>query len=344
MRIVVTGAGGFIGSALLARLAATASAAGPRIEIVATDRPGAGLDDAVRRAASPAVTPLAGDIADPALLERLLAAPVDRVFHLAGVVSGAAEADFALGRRVNLDASVALLDALRRQAVAGGPVARFVMTSSIAVFGAPLPARIDDDTPAEPALSYGAHKRALELLIDDLARRGEVDGRALRLAGVLVRPPLPNGALSAFNSDLVREPLAGNNYTCPVGPDATLWVVSRRHTVDALERLAELPGEGVEQDATRAMGGGPTRPRPRRALTAPALPVSVRELVAAIGRADPGAARRVAYAPATAAQAALQAQFGAWPRDCAFDRARALGLSCDADADEVIRNHLQENT
>ncbi len=297
MRALVTGANGFIGRALVAALDAGQ-------DVVATDR-----DD--------------GDIADPAHLDRLFdAAPFDRVFHLAAVVSGAAEADFEAGRRVNLDATLGLLDRCRAQALRGECVVRFVHVSSIAVFGTPLPARIDDATAPAPSLSYGTHKRVAELLVDDATRRGELDGRALRLSGVVVRPPSRNGALSAFNSDVIREPLAGRDYACPVGPDATVWLTSRRAAVANLLRLAALDGAAIGA---------------QRAVTAPALAVSVAEIVAALGRIDAAAPARVRFEP----NAAIAAQFGRWPRDCTFARAESLGLVGAASIDALIRNHLE---
>jgi len=297
MRVLVTGADGFIGRALVHAL---------RVghDVIATDR-----ND--------------GDIADAAHLDRLFAdRPFDRVFHLAAVVSGAAEADFDAGRRVNLDATIGLLDRCRAQARRGGPVVRFVHASSIAVFGAPLPARIDDESEARPSLSYGTHKRIAELLIDDASRRGELDGRALRLSGVVVRPALPNGALSAFNSDVIREPLAGREVECPVGADATIWLTSRRAAVANLLHLGELDGAAIGA---------------RRAITAPALAISIAEIVGALGRIDAAAPARVRYAP----RPAIEAQFGRWPLDCSFARAESLGLVGEASIDARIRDHLE---
>jgi len=297
MHVLVTGAAGFLGSALVPALRAAGH------DVSATDK-----DD--------------GDIADPAHVARLFATPVERVFHLAAIVSGAAEADFDLGRRVNLDALLLLLDACRAQARRGGPVVRFVYASSIAVFGTPLPARIDDGTPPAPTLSYGTMKRVGELLIDDATRRGELDGRALRLSGVVVRPPLANGALSGFNSDVIREPLAGRDVECPVGPDATVWLTSRRAAIADLLRLAELDGAAIGA---------------QRAVTGAALALSIGEIVAALGRVDAGAPARVRFRP----RAAIEAQFGRWPRARSFARAHALGLSGEASIDTLIRDHLE---
>jgi len=320
MRVLVTGAGGFIGLALVDALAGAKTdffgAVPSDFSLALTDR--------VERpvGAPPGASWTRGEIDDLALLDRLFDRPVDVVFHLAGVVSGAAEADYALGKRVNLDATIALLERCRAQVAAGGPVARFVYASSIAVFGTPLPARIDDATALEPTLSYGAHKRACELLLDDCTRRGFIDGRALRLSGVVVRPPLANGALSSFNSDVIREPLAGRSYVCPVSPDATIWIVSLKHTIANLARLAQVDGS--------ALG-------PRRALTTPSLAVSIADIVAAIGRADPAAAERIRFDP----QPAIEAQFGRWPLDCSFERGRRIGLTCDTSIDDVIRTHRE---
>lgn len=303
---LVTGATGYLGDALCARL----RAGGARL--LRTDRAGPAADDFI-----------AGDITDAALQARLFAQPVGTLVHLAGVVSGAAEADFELGRRVNLDATLALLERCRLQAAAGGPVVRVFFSSSVAVYGVPLPARIDDDTPQQPTLSYGTHKRAIELLIDDYTRRGFIDGRALRLPGVVVRPPMPNGALSGFNSDLFREPLAGRDYDCPVGPDATLWIASLPTILAAIERVLALPAD--------ALGA-------RRTLNAPALAASCGEIVAALGRRDPQAPGRVRFAASPAP--ALLAQFGRWPLDRSFDRARALGLPADDTLDAIVADHL----
>jgi nucleoside-diphosphate-sugar epimerase len=196
----------------------------------------------------PRIQWISGDLSDPSVVRALIDHDVTGVFHLAGIVSGAAEADFDKGLRVNFDATrelaMAIAEPHRGQAsgrktespvspalpLARSPV-RFIHASSIAVYGVPLPLHIDDHTQPWPSLSYGAQKLACELLLADMSRRGMLDSLSLRLSGVVVRPALPNGALSAFNSDLIRETLAGRPIVSPVSALATLWLQSIEITV-----------------------------------------------------------------------------------------------------------------
>ncbi len=127
------------------------------------------------------------------------------IFHLAAVVSSHAEKDFDLGWRVNLDITRQLLEACRHQK----PDIRFVFTSSLAVYGGPLPEIVNDTTGVTPRSSYGTQKAMGELLVNDYSRKTFVDGRVLRLPTICVRPGRPNQAASSFVSSIIREPLNG---------------------------------------------------------------------------------------------------------------------------------------
>jgi D-erythronate 2-dehydrogenase len=302
---IVTGAAGFLGRAVVGELRRHHRIYG---DVIAADCVASEGVDCV------------GDIADPAHQSAIFISKPTYIFHLAGVVSGRAEADFVAGRRVNLDASLAFVERCRLQVQDGGPLVRFIYASSIAVFGVPPAEGMDDATPPAPCLSYGAHKRIVEVLIDDYSRRGFIDGRALRLSGVVVRPRQPNGALSAFNSDIFREPFAGRAYCCPLPSDATIWVSSLTHAVHNLLAVGEVDAARLDLS---------------RAITAPALCVSLTDIAAAIGRVNREAAARIVFAPDV--DMTLRDQFGSWPLRASFGRAAALALTVDCNIDDLIR-------
>src|SRR6185369_13695202 len=162
MRILVTGAAGYIGSALLRFLRARG------LEVIGTDQ------------SAPA--DVTGNVAYPPFARSLITPDTGAVFHLASLVSGGAEQNFELGTKVNLDATRDLLEACRL----AGQRPKFLFASSIAVYSGVE--AVTDETPPRPRLSYGTQKLVCELLIEDYTRRGFVEGTSLRLPTVMVRP------------------------------------------------------------------------------------------------------------------------------------------------------------
>lgn len=311
-RTLVTGAAGFVGAALARELLASL---GDHDTLLLTDS-----TDAVPAAAGRDARAhwLRGDLVDPRFRARLFEQPLDAVAHLAGIVSGAAEVDFDRGWRINVEATRAVLEACARQGRGGARAPRVVYASSIAVHGVPLPRRIDDDTPASPSLSYGTHKLIGELLVSELSRRGWIDGMSLRLAGVVVRPALPNGALSGFNSDLIRETLAGHRVTSPVSPEAVIWLQSLSSAVGAIAKALAMTGPA---------------PDGARVVQLPALAASIAEILAVISKVSArDALQLVDFRP----DPAIEPMFGRWPRDCDFSRARALGFAGDSSLEALI--------
>ena len=199
MHILITGAAGMIGRKLTARLIKDGALHGRTIEaltladVVSPDRP-AGFEGRVELAAA--------DLSARGVAETVVAGRPGVIFHLAAIVSGEAETDFDKGYRINLDGTRALLEAVRK--VGGGYRPRFVFTSSIAVFGAPVPEAIPDEFHLTPLTSYGTQKAICELLLADYTRRGFLDGVAIRLPTISVRPGKPNRAASGFFSSIIR--------------------------------------------------------------------------------------------------------------------------------------------
>lgn len=347
MRIVITGASGFLGARLARELASRGTlvdakgAQRPIGEIVGVDSiapalsisPAQGIASArdvatsdagfpaARTAGGPAITAITGDLADPATIERALATGADTVFHLAAVVSGQAEADFDLGMRVNLDATRRLLDACR--ALAQPP--KFVFASSLAVFGGTLPDPVPDDAPLHPQTSYGTQKAIAELLVDDMTRRGFIDGRSLRLPTVTVRPGKPNRAASSFASGIVREPLAGVGAECPVAPEARMWVISPRAVIDNLI---------VGHDAAATTFGA------SRAINVPGLCVAVGDMVAALREvAGEAVAARVGWRR----DPVIARMVASWPPDFEAVRGLALGMHGDRDFAAIVRAYIDDD-
>jgi nucleoside-diphosphate-sugar epimerase len=320
MRIVITGGAGFLGTrlarALLAREKLTDARGATRAirEIVLVDvATGSDLGDARVRA-------IAGDLADPALVERVVTADTDSIFHLAAVVSGQAEADFDVGMRVNLDATRVLLERARRLAA----VPKFVFTSSLAVFGGPLPDPVPDDAPLTPQTSYGAQKVIGEYLVYDMTRKGFVDGRSLRLPTVTVRPGKPNKAASSFASGIIREPLAGVDAPCPVAPTTKMWVTSPNAVVDNLVVGHEAPASAFAHT---------------RSINVPGILVSVGDMVAALRKvAGDAVAERVKWE----FDPAIDRIVSTWPANFAPKLGPKLGMRADADFESIVRAYVAE--
>jgi nucleoside-diphosphate-sugar epimerase len=313
MRVLVTGAGGFIGGVLVQRLLGHGLTGRCVQRIVAVDLSLQGLPDETR------LQRVVGSISEAGVLERALAEPVDAVFHLASVPGGAAEMSPDLGRRVNLDATAHLLSLLREQ----GTRPRLVFASTIAVYGETLPAVVGEDTPCLPALSYGAHKLASEILIADAARRGWVQACSLRLPGVVARPGDGAGLISAFMSQLFWKLAAGKPIELPVSADGTAWWISVEACVDNLLHAAAIDTNALDA---------------RRVVQMPALHLAMRDVVDALARAH-GADRRsmVRYVPLPD----VQRLFASFP-PLATPRAEALGFRHDGSADALVRRAVAQ--
>jgi len=321
MRVVITGGAGFLGRRLAARLLARGTLTDARGKLRE-------ISHIVLLDIGPATLPadarleiVAGDLADPAVVLRAVARDTDSVFHLAAVVSGQAEADFDIGMRVNLDATRLLLE--RCRTLAAPP--KFVFTSSLAVYGGPLPDPVEDDAPVTPQASYGAQKLIGEYLVYDMTRKGFIDGRSLRLPTVTVRPGKPNLAASSFASGIIREPLAGVDAPCPVAPATKMWVQSPRTVIENLIVGHEVPASSFAHT---------------RSVNVPGICVSVADMVAALRRvAGNAVADRVKWNH----DPVIDRIVATWPQNFAPKLGPALGMKADPDFESIVRAYIADD-
>jgi nucleoside-diphosphate-sugar epimerase len=320
MNILVTGAAGFLGrrliEALLLRGTLTDRSGHTQsiTQITAFDMlPLEGIDD-------PRIKVVCGDISDRATLDSLIDANTDSVFHLAAVVSSQAEADFDLGMRINFSATQNLLERIRQI----GTCPKWVMTSSVAVFGGKLPEQVPDDYVWAPQSSYGTQKAMNDLLLADYSRREFVDGRSLRMPTIVVRPGKPNLAASSFASGIIREPLNSQDSVCPVPVDTRLWLMSPALAIRNLIHGHELSKEQLSRG---------------RVINMPGLSITVERMIEALRQiaGDAAAGRiRMEHNPT------IERIVGSWPGSFSAGYAKDLGFIADNDFSEVVTQFMSE--
>lgn len=320
MKIVITGGMGFLGQRLAEEILEQRHIGLPDgsfiddPEIVLADVPGASPNKAV----AGRVTARTLDICDAEAVRGLVDADTAAVFHLAAVVSAAAEADFDLGMRVNLDGTRNVLEAARVQ----NRFLPLVSTSSLAVFGGALPSWLTDAQAVQPENSYGAQKAIGEILCADYRRKGFCDARVLRLPTIVIRPGRPNAAASSFASSILREPLNGEVAICPVPRELPLWIASPEAAIHGMLHALRIAASRWPKFGT---------------LNLPGLSTSVDEMLAVLrGRIGEEATNLVRFEP----DPRVEAIVGSWPHDFDTSTADALGFAVDSSLDALIDGYV----
>ena len=321
MHVLMIGAAGMVGRKILDKVAAEPEALGAAIDRLT-------LVDVVEPAAPAALSAVATgeavDLSEPGVAERLVSGRPDLIIHLAAVVSGEAEADFDKGYRVNQTGTLALLEAIRHEGMKQPYKPRVVYASSIAVYGAPFDETIAEDFALYPLTSYGTQKAIGELLLADYSRKGFLSGIGIRLPTICIRPGKPNKAASGFFSNILREPLSGQEAVLPVDESVRHWFASPRSAVGFFIHAATMDLAPVG---------------PRINLTMPGLSATVGEEIEALRRvAGDKAVRLIRREP----DETIQRIVAGWATNFEARRARELGFTAETDFDAIIRAHIDD--
>jgi threonine 3-dehydrogenase len=252
--VLITGAGGEIGHGLVTRL----SDAGSLIITLDVSPLDASMAPLVTRE-------FTGSINDLGLLDRVLAEfEVDKVFHLAALLSTRSEFTPVTAHHVNVEGTLNLLEFAQHQGESHGRPVVFIYPSSIAAYGLPDLATkasagaVTEDQYAHPTTMYGCNKLYCEQLGHYYARYYKqlsadaiprVDFRCVRFPGLISAMTLPSGGTSDYAPEMIHAAAKGQSYDCFVRPDATIPFMAMPDGVEALLRLAAAPRQRLTRSA-----------------------------------------------------------------------------------------------
>ncbi|CAD5274318.1 Nucleoside-diphosphate-sugar epimerase [Alteromonas sp. 38] len=307
MTVLVTGAGGFIGSGVVEALLKAGKS------VVAADRELTALTQ------HQALTLKQGDLADASFRATLFNQTIESVVHLATIPGGGAEIAPELSFKINVEATVDLI----QLAGASTEKCRFVYASAIAVYGDAIPPEgVNDDTPLQPKLHYAMHKMMSEVALGTFTRRGTIDGVGVRLPGIVARPQGAEGFKSAFMNDIFHVMLAGKTMTMPVSKTAQVWLMSRTQTVNNLVHALGLDNQTMPED---------------RVVTLPAIHVVMGDLINALSKTTSTSVDNIRYD----SDPQLEAAFGAYPPLTTLNAEKA-GFVHDGSVEQLISNTLAD--
>lgn len=228
MAVLITGAAGFLGTALTQRFVNEGTT------VLATDFSDSG--PAVSGKALSNVEYVKADIRDARTIRLLVerAGAEDPIIHLAGILTAGCDRDPELAIDVNVKGLLNVLAPLSEK-----PVRRVVFASTIGVYGRGLPQPINESMPIEPDGWYGLTKYSGEQTGLLYGRRYGVDFRAVRLAAVTgPGRKAGSGSASLFTSYIPEKAALGEPYEIEVTQDTAYPVVYIKDAVDAIATLA----------------------------------------------------------------------------------------------------------
>ncbi len=308
--ILITGGSGFLGVLTARRILQQT----PDKKIVLTDI----VHHSRTASLAGRVAFFSADLSDPRACLNLLTPDTSAVYHFASLVSGGAERDFLAGFNANVRSTINLLEGCREK----GACPRVFFASSIATFGGEgLPKAVDDWTYQHPQTSYGVAKVVGEQLLNDYSRKGYVDGRAMRLPAIVVRDE-PNTAASGYASALIREPLCGRDYVCPVPPTTRIPILNWGACIELIMTLMELPSDTLGDFRT---------------INCPNIAPTAREIANAVLRRKRQGTGKISFKT----EPGVGGMIATWPKQMLTTRAARLGLKASITIDTIIDEYME---
>jgi len=312
MKILITGAGGFIGQFMARELLKD-----PSHTLILTDV----VDVPIPKdAAHPenAKTIKADLSADPSAV---VTKDLDAAYIFHGIMSSGSEANFELGMKVNVESVKTVLEAIRNTC----PGIRVIYSSSQAVYGRPFPDKITEDHLPTPESSYGAEKLICEILINDYTRRGFISGFTLRFPTISVRPGKPTAAASSFISGIIREPLANKECVVPIKDrDWAHWVCSPKTLINNLIHALTLPGDAL--------------PPHKRTVNAPGILVTIKGMLDALAKV--GGEDKLQYVKEEHDEATAKILYS-WAYSYDNSLPLKLGYKPDSSFEQAVRDYVE---
>lgn len=248
--VLITGASGEIGQALITNLSEQSS-----LPILTLDL------HQIPSELTSRCTHITGDILDHHLLRRLVTEyDFETIFHLAALLSTRSEFSPELAHQVNVDGTLALLEVAAEQSQHRGIPVRFIFPSSIAAYGVPnLEVKARDGKLKEwqwnnPTTMYGCNKLYCEQLgiyyskyYQQLSASRPVmlDFRSLRFPGLISAFTVPSGGTTDYGPEMLHAAAQGRPYACFVREDSVLPFMAMTDAVTALLQLADARADNL---------------------------------------------------------------------------------------------------
>ncbi|CAI6335991.1 unnamed protein product [Periconia digitata] len=315
MKILITGAAGFIGQLVAEKLLSDTDSNHTLIltDIITPPVPS--------KSSNPQnATAIRADLTTES--QNVVTSDISAVYVFHGIMSSGAEADFDAGMRANFDTTRALLEAIRTTC----PGARVIYASSQAVYNNSVTLPVTETQMPTPETSYGAEKMMCEYLVSEYTRRGFIDGISLRFPTVSVRPGKPTAAASSFLSGMIREPVAGVKCPIPiVDRQWRHWLCSPRILVQNLVFAATSLDLGK-------------LPKQERSLNHPGIGVSLQDMRDALEKV---AGKDKLELLEEKEVDELKKILYSWPAEFDNSKALALGFARDEGFERIVRDYVE---